>query len=219
MRRIVMAIASALALALAVPGMALAAHRHHHGHTGRHHKSRHAKGARLIRFAPAEEGKGGTTSSGSSTSTQSSTTTEGSTEPETVGTISSFENEVLTIKLSDGSLVSGKVTEDTRIVCISSTPSQPDDDEGSGDDQSSEGEDHHGDEGEGSSRQGEGDEGQQEGEQGGWQSAHDSSFDGEGDGSTSGCEKSALVAGAAVHEAELRLTSAGATWESVVLVS
>lgn len=213
MRRIVMALASVIAFALAAPGVALA---HHHGHAfgpgrhGRHRGLHHARGARVIRFTPAEEGKGASTT----------TSKEGGTEPESVGTVASFENEVLTIKLSDGSTVSGKVTEDTRLVCISSTSSQPDDDQGAGDDQSADGEGNSGgDEGSTEDPSGEG------GEHGG-QSAHDSSFDeggwnnGEDDdqGSIQACETTALVQGATVREAELRLTSSGAIWESVVLI-
>ncbi len=211
MRRTVMAIASALAIVLAAPGMALA-HHHGRGHHGKHHARHRAHGARVIKFAPVEEGKG------AEGSTETTTTSEG------VGTVVSFEGEVLKIKLNDGSEVGGKVTEDTNLVCISPTSgasAQSGDDEGAGDDQSADDEgDHQGDEA--GSDGGSGDEGgEASGEHGSTPSAHDSSFEGDAsgdEGAAQPCETSALTPGTIVREAELRLTSSGAVWESVVLM-
>lgn len=210
MRRTIMAIASALAIVLAAPGMALA-HHHASGHHGKHHARHRAHGARVIKFAPVEEGKG------AEGSTETTTTSEGA------GTVASFEGEVLKIKLNDGSEVGGKVTEDTRLLCISPTAARSGDDEGAGDDQSVDDEgDHHGDEA--GSNDGSGDEGGEvSGEDGSTLSAHDSSFAGDdssgGDeGAAQSCETSALTPGTMVREAELRLTASGAVWESVVLM-
>jgi hypothetical protein len=215
MRRIIMAIASVLAFVLAAPGMALAHHHHARGHHGKHHARHRAHGARVIKFAPVEEGKGGEGEGAGSTET--TTTSEG------VGTVLSFEGNVLKIKLNDGSEVGGKVTEDTHLVCISPTAAGSADDEGAGDDQSADDEgDHHGDEA--GSDDGSGDEGgETSGEDGSTPSAHDSSFEG-GDGSdddegaAQSCETSALTPGTMVREAELRITSSGGVWESVVLM-
>jgi hypothetical protein len=209
MRRTVMAIASALAIVLAAPGMALA-HHHGRGHHGKHHGRHRAHGARVIKFAPVEEGKG------AEGSTETTTTSEG------VGTVASFEGEVLKIKLNGGSEVGGKVTEDTHLVCISPTAAQSDDDEGAGDDQSADDEgDHQGEEA--GSDDGSGDEGgETSDEHGATLSAHDSSFEGEDgsddDSAGQSCETSALTPGTMVREAELRLISSGAVWESVVLM-
>ncbi len=203
MRRILTALASVLALVLAAPGVALAHHGHGARHSRTHHKG-HAKGARVLRLAPVEGGK---------STSEPGTQTTSSTSTEDIGTVSSIEGEVLTIKLNDGSLVSGKLTEDTHVICISSKPTEGDDDNGEGDDDhSSDGGWHQGGGGpEGTSSQ----EGGKEGEAG--PTAHDSSFDGQGG---PGCEEKekALVVGATVKEAELRFTSAGASWESLVIV-
>lgn len=170
MRRILTAIGSALALALAAPGVALA----HHDHGRGHHKGHHAKGARVYGSPSAIMGT------------------------EDIGTVSSIEGEVLTIKLNDGSSVSGTLTKDTHVICLSAAPVEGADENGEGNDGSDEGWHH-------------GDHGWQHGERG-WQ-----------DGNCCGycCneeQEKALVAGATVKEAELRFTPAGASWESVVLV-
>src|SRR5262249_7738571 len=100
-----MAIASS-ALALAAPQVASA-------HHGRHHHRHHAHHARFRHFG-----------------TVSNTTTPTTKSPVTpAGTVKSFTEGVLTITLADGTTtVSGKVTEDTEIACL--TPGT----EGSGDD-------------------------------------------------------------------------------------
>jgi hypothetical protein len=98
MRRIVMtAIAS---MSLAAPSAALAHNgEHHHHHRGRHHRHAHV----LAFHAQAPAG-----ATAPSTSTPSS---------ESAGTVVSFSEGTLTLKLSDGSFVSGKVTERTEIEC------------------------------------------------------------------------------------------------------
>lgn len=238
MTRTVKALFAVLALALAIPGAALAhGRRGHHGgrhvhgaHSRNRHHHRHAaKGARVMHFRPTaspatategEEGKG------------SETAPEAPVAPESAGVVVSFEAEVLTIKLNDGTLVKGKVTEDTRLLCMSKEATseggeEAGEDRGSGDD--TEG----GDRDEGVMPEGaEGDE-SAEGEEGASEhgdgsshpAAHDSSFDGPShDGGWPGgeivqpCETTALTPEATVREAELRLGSAGAVWEKVVLL-
>ncbi len=182
-RTLIMTIASTFVLAVA-PGAALA---HHHGgkHKGHHH-------VRVKKFGSDTPNPNGGTSSSSS---------------DTAGTVSSFSGGVLTIKLNDGSMVSGKVTNDTEIECRA-PESQPTttggDDSGSGDDNSGDG-DHQG--------------GDSQGQPAG---SHDASDTGETENEDANegqaaCDSSALTPGAVVREAEVRISSGGATWKKVEL--
>jgi hypothetical protein len=193
MRRILAAPLASLALALVAPGVAVAAHHgRHHRHGSSHSSSRHRHGKRahLLRF-------------GSASTAASQVVTAPTTLGENAGTVESFEGGVLTIKLADGSLVKGKVTEDTDLRCVPATPpsgTAGDDDQGDG------------------------------GDQGSWSSgdrAHESDFqasDGTGqdqdddDGAQEGCTTELLKNEAVVREAELELGGAGAVWERIVLV-
>jgi hypothetical protein len=177
--------ASLLLLALALPAGALAHSRGHHRsarHSLRHHR-RHA--AIQVRDFHA---------SAAPSSTGSQPTTPPT--PEKAGTVVSFTNGVLTIKLaSDGSLVSGKVTEDTEVHCAAASASGGDDEQGdasstsahessvSGDEQSQEGDDQ-GDQGEGGQS----------------------------------CSSNPLVEGASVLDAELAITPQGAVWRHIDLL-
>ncbi len=124
---------------------------------------------------------------------RSTTTTTSSGTPapptEAVATVASFENGVLKIMLADGSTVSGKVNEMTEISCDRADHDfGDDDDDDDGGSQSGPGSFHHDDE------------------------------RGPQDGQSQGvCGVSALVAGAKVEEAELRVSGAGAFWEKVEL--
>jgi hypothetical protein len=192
MRRIVMtAIAS---VSLAAPSAALAHNgEHHHHHRGRHH--RHAHVLAFHAQAPA----GSTGASAPSTSTPSS---------ESAGTVVSFSEGTLTLKLSDGSSVSGKVTERTEIECpagASSVASAADfrghdqgDDNGRGDDN-----DRFDDRGQGGPGPSGDDHGDCPGHDAGAQTEH--------------CTTAALVPGAGVKEAFLSLSGAGAVWVKVEL--
>jgi hypothetical protein len=113
---------------------------------------------------------------------------------------------VLTITLGDGSVFKGKVTEQTRLECPSSTTGQADtgDEQGGGDDQSSNDSGEHG----GPSVMGQ----LNRDFQGEDQDAND-------DDAQQACTTAALVANAKVGEAELVITSAGAVWEKVDLIS
>jgi hypothetical protein len=126
MRRILGAPLASLALALAVPGVALAArHGRRHHHATSHFSSHHRHGKHLLRF-------------GSASTPTSPTAPATPTSGENAGTVESFENGVLTVKLADRSMVKGKVAEDTDLRCVPATPpsgSTGDDDQGDGDHQ------------------------------------------------------------------------------------
>jgi hypothetical protein len=196
------AVASAL-LVLGVPGVALAHHGKRHQHV-RHSRTHRAGQARLLVFGSATGPVAGTpTPSAPTTITPSG---------ETAGTIESFADPVLTIKLNDLSLVSGKVTAQTQIVCRSATPpTTGDDDQGAGDDEGDESDEHavsarahaadHSS-GDASDEDGSDDQGSGDDEQSAPQS----------------CTKADLVHGATVGEAELSLSSAGAVWEKVEII-
>jgi hypothetical protein len=165
------AFASALVVAIA-PASALASH-HHKRH---HHKRVHH--ARVVhkRF--------GDVTTPTSPSTPSS---------DAVGTVDSFTGGVLTIKLNDGSTVSGKVTPDTEIECEAAeneAAMHADGDGGGGGGDNSGGDDN-----------GRGDDnGNGDDEQG------------------QSCSTTDLSSGMSVSGAELRITSAGAVWEKVRLI-
>jgi hypothetical protein len=177
MKRILLMAVSSSALALAAPGTALA---HHHHHAKRHHKH-HAARARVLDFrasAPA--------------TTSPTTTTPSSTE--SAGKVASFKEGVLTITLTNGQQVSGKVTEATRIQCPTAT--QPgnegeDDDQGSGDDEHSSFS----------------------------HDAHQACNGAQGhESSQQSCTTAALTEGALVRDAELSIGPSGAVWDHVDLM-
>jgi hypothetical protein len=179
MRRFPLA-AIAGAVVLAVTPALASAHRHHsHAHHGK---------VRTEHF-------GGVTKADSSTTTQP-TTPSAPTTPNV--TVASVTNGVLTLTLADGSTVSGKVTDNTEVVCAAPPSTQTDDGEdngGGGGDQGGSGDDNGGgdDQGSGDDRGG-----------------------GDGQGGQS-CGLADLMPNAIVTAAELRFTSAGAEWERVEL--
>ncbi len=192
MRRIIMtAVAS---LTLVAPSAALAHNgEHHHHHRGRHH--RHAHVLAFHAQAPA----------GSATPTGSTPTSSDS-----AGTVVSFSEGTLTLKLSDGSSVSGKVTERTEIECPASTSSIASaadfgrHDQGDNNDQSDDNDrfDDRGHDQGGPGPSGD-DHGDCPGHEAGAQTEH--------------CTTAALVPGASVKEALLSLSGAGAAWVKVEL--
>ena len=204
MKRTLLTMMASSMLVFAVPAVASAAHgKHHHGARHANAHRRHARSARLVRFAPASA-----PTSGAATPTTPTTPAN-----ETAGTVTSFTNGVLTITLTDGTVVSGKVTEQTELRCTPATPpTTGDDDQGEGDDQSGSGTGEHGSPAvagqmgasQHSDLQGGGDGGD----------AHD----GNQSGNEESCTTAALVSPAKVREAELSLSSAGAVWEKVDLV-
>jgi hypothetical protein len=186
MKRILLATATSALLALAAPGIASAHHakRHHHAH-------KHAARARVLDFRAAA-------------SPTPATTPATPTAGESAGTVTSFEKGILTITLTDKTVVSGQVTEKTEIQCHPATPSTGGDDQGSGDDENGAASGEHG----------------SPGGDGSGAKAHDSSSgdDGEDGGSSAPCTTAALVPGAVVHEAELSVSGSGAVWDKVDLI-
>jgi hypothetical protein len=191
MKRTFIAALAASALALATPGVAAAHGRHHHGHHARTHE-RHASGARVLRFGAARLSAAPTTTS--------------PTSEEPVGKVVSFEGGVLTIMLTDKSTVSGKVTEDTELRCQPATPlEEQGDDQGGG-----------GDEGDSQDRENGDSQGQFATQHG--DSLARAADAQEGDNQERCTATTALVPGAVVLGAELKLTGAGAVWDEVEVI-
>jgi hypothetical protein len=111
------------------------------------------------------------------------------------GTVASFDGTKLTIMLADGSTVSGTVNDDTEIECeaadMSVTSFNRDD--------------------EGGDHSGSGDRGDDHGDQG-----DDNDND---DNNMQNCGTNSLTPGTIVHEAELKLSGAGAVWDKVELLT
>jgi hypothetical protein len=190
MRRLVLTGIAAVALALTAPGAALAKHHHH---KARSHHAHHA--TRSLHFGP-------------------NTATPPSASPsDNAGTVQSFTGGVLTIKLNDNSTVSGQVTPQTELNCESATPATTASEHGSGGgDSSGDSGDSHATPGTPPSSSDDGDGAHGDGEHG------DGDHGDTDDGGGTPCDTSALVAGAIVHEAELRIGPAGAVFKSIDLV-
>lgn len=199
MKRIFLTTVACSALVLTAAGSAAAHGSHHHTRGLSSHK-RHHRHAHLVRFGTlASSVPSGTTT------TPTPTPTSATPSDEPAGTVASFTNGVLTIKLTDGSMVSGKVNENTQIECPSVAPTATmADDHGAS--QS----------GDGSGDHGSGDGSGPSGEQGGRDDGSDGGND-DGNDEAAQCTSAALVSGAVVHEAELSVGSAGAVWEKVEL--
>ena len=196
MRRILLTVAATTAMLAVAPGLALA-HRHHRHHHRSHHAARvhHRRAHHRIRHR--RFGRGWSQSSDS----------QGP-----AGTVTSFTDGVLTITLNDGSTVSGNVTSSTEIECTapgSSTNNEDGDNGGgdnSGEDQGDDNASAGNDQGEAGEDQGvQEDQGQEQGEDQGQNEQM--------------CDSSSLTPGTPVAEAELKISSAGATWEKVELVT
>jgi hypothetical protein len=192
MKRVLFAVV--LSSALLTIGPATAVARPHHARHHRHHARIHRE--RFGTSATSQTGQTGTSSGNA-------------------GTVASFTNGVLTITLADGSTVAGRVSDATELECTTSSgQSQSGDDSGdnssSTDSQSS-----------GSSDQSSG--------SGDQSSGSDNQSSGSGDNQSSGsdnqssggqtCATAALTPGAVVREAELAISSSGATWQKLELQS
>ena len=123
-------------------------------------------------------------------------------QDQNAGTVQSFTGGVLTIALNNGQMISGQVTGDTEIECeavendMSSLRSHD--------------------------RNGDGDRGDNNGDRGDDNGNDQGDNDqGHGDDDNGGamCTSSDLTPGTVVHEAKLRISSAGATWDKVELVT
>jgi len=204
MRRILLGGLGAAALVVGAPASALA---QHHGQHGSHHRSHHATKVHFERFGPQVSTP---LSSGATGATGATGSTTPATPSPDAGTVASFLNNVLTIKLNDGSSVSGLVSPDTQIACTSATAQTAD----AG--------------GDGGSNDGNGgDDGAPAGDENGAQSSHENDSQGDDDNQgdddqgqstqTPPCDSTALAAGAIVHEAELRVSSSGSQFTDIVL--
>jgi hypothetical protein len=199
MKRMLITAATSSVLAIAMPGVAIAAHsgqRHH-----RHHHARRAHHARVMVFGTTTTPAATTPSTPASGTPQTPSTPAGG---ETAGTVASFTNGVLTITLTDGSTVSGKVTEQTEIHCQSATAGEQGEDQGddNGNDESSSTTTART-----SSHDGQGGE-----------SGQDSGGDHQGNEGQQSCTSAALVPGAVVREAELSVGSGGSIWHQIDLI-
>jgi len=189
--------ASACALGLVAPATAMARHHgHRHGTQTRHHK-RHAHHSRVLHFGSPAASQ--LSSSGAAPNPTPATPSPAS----TAGTVASFAGGVLTIKLNDGSTVSGKVTDQTRLRCEGAeNRAEVGEDENDGDD---------------GARASESDRSGRQAEDTQTEDRHGDDEAGE-DRAGESCTTAALVPGAVVREAELEVDSAGAVWEEVELV-
>jgi hypothetical protein len=196
MRRFVFTLAASVALAAVAPASALASH-HRHGHHGHHGRARHAV-TRHLRFG------------------DSSTSPSTPASPGNAGTVMGLAGGVLTIQLSDGSTVSGKVGDSTALRCETAQPASTSHDDGDGGtgsgDQNGSGGDQSG---------GGGDQSGGGGDQSGGSDQSSSGEDqGDDDSSTTGsCGATSLVHGAVVRSAELAISSSGAVWREITLIS
>jgi hypothetical protein len=123
MRRILFTVLASAALCAAAPTVALA----HNGHRNHHKRHHHARVRHEFFKAHRHD---------SSTTTTGTGTPPASTIEPTAGTVTGFANNVLMITLTDGSVVSGEVTNDTEIKCENPEMQNGDndaDDNGAGD--------------------------------------------------------------------------------------
>jgi hypothetical protein len=176
MRKVLFAtMVSSIVLALA-PAAALA--RGHHHHRG-HHRAHHTHG----RVRDEHFGSRNDTNPAPNNSAQNA------------GTVASVSNGVLILRLNDGSMVSGRVTDATEIKCETAEPQEiehsrhADGDHGGG----SNGGDDQGDNNDNNDDQGEDERAEPM------------------------CSSTNLVPGAVVRDAELTISGAGAIWKDVGL--
>lgn len=192
MRRILIALLMSGAVVVAAPTGAMAAHHRSHHHARHHARSHARKHSRLRheRFGSRDQNQPGNQSG-------------------PAGTVTSFANGVLTITLNDGSTVSGNVTDQTEIECMSSTASQQGDDGNDNNDASNQS----GDGGQGGSSGGSGDDNGGNGDNG------DDNGDNGDNGNGQMCSTAALTTGTPVAEANLELSGSGAVWNRVELIT
>ena len=204
MNRMLLTTAMSAMLAIAAPGVASAhnAKRHHRAH---HHHARRAT-VRTFGSPLPPAGAGSTTSTPVAPAPGSGAT---------AGTVTSFTGGVLTITLSNGSTVSGQVTERTELHCLPATPPPPAEGEDRGDDEGTGSES--GDAGPSTSGRGDGPSHSDSGSSGGGEDGDGGGMGNPGEGDQS-CTTAALVAGAVVREAELSVSGAGAVWDHVDLI-
>src|ERR1700749_1050523 len=116
-------IASTALVALACALLPAAALAHHHGHEHHHHGRAHP--ARHHSHLIVIPGSGPPPGSAGSTPANAGDTGQPQASPGNAGTVVSFTEGVLTVKLGEGAsatTVSGKVDEETEIHCIQASP-------------------------------------------------------------------------------------------------
>jgi hypothetical protein len=177
MRKVLFAaMVSSIVLALA-PAAALARGHHHH-HRGHHRAHRTHARARDEHFGSRNDENPAPNNSA-----------------QNAGTVASFSNGVLILRLNDGSMVSGRVTNATEIRCEAAEPQEIEHS------QHADG-DHHG--------------GSNGGDDNG--DNNDNNDDqGEDEQAEPMCSSANLVPGAVVRDAELTISGAGAIWKDVEL--
>lgn len=190
------AFVSTMLLALALPAGALAHRAHHRSarHTVRH-RHKHAA-IRVLDFHAAAAPSAPSTPTGSGI--PPAPTSPGT---EKAGTVVSFTGGVLTIKLNDGSTVSGKVTEETEVHCTSASASGAEDDQGDASP---------------SPPQGHESRAHAASEQSGAEGTD--TDDQQGEGQQGSCPANQPAEGASVLDAELELGPSGAVWKHVELL-
>jgi hypothetical protein len=176
MKRTILGVVASSMLLLIGPGAALA-RQHGHGHSHKsHHQRSHRAHARSEKLGSDFADKSG----------------------EIAGTVASFKDGVLTIKLMDGSTVSGKVTAATKLECESSAPMVAHSasvDPGARHDSTPGDARHTGD-----------------------AAAEVETPEVEAPEAEMACDSSALVAGAVVREAELNVSSSGSVFTKIELM-
>jgi hypothetical protein len=188
MRRILFTVLASCVVLAAVPVIATARNDEHH--RGRHHEQHHRRHERRHHHARVrhEHFNGDRGDRGDNPGDQGG-----------AGTVTSFNNGVLTITLNNGNVVSGQVTPGTELRCEMQEPEFGDNDRGPG------GGDNGGS-GDGRGGPGSGDD------QGGPGRGDD-----RGDNDNEMC--ATIAPGMTVERAELRISNAGAFWEEVELDS
>jgi hypothetical protein len=126
---------------------------------------------------------------------QSGSSSTSTSSDQNAGTVTSFTGGVLTITLNNGQTVSGNVTGDTEIECQAADMSGSLRSHDRGDDNGDRG-------GDNGNNPGDDDQGQ-----------------GDDNNENANCSSADLTPGTVVHEARLRLSGSGATWDKVELVT
>lgn len=194
MRRILIALVMSGAVVVAAPTASMAQRHHSRHHHARHHaRHRSTRHRRRERFGHWDE--------------------NGSAQP--AGTVTMFTDNgdgtgVLTITLNDGSMVTGNVTKDTELECTTSNSGQQGDDNGDNDgngDNNANGGDDNANGGDNNASDDDGGNGD------------DNGGNGDGDNGAQMCSTASLTPGASVADAVLEISSSGAVWKKVELIT
>jgi hypothetical protein len=192
MRRLLFTVLACLAVTVALPAGAMARHHaRHHAHRMSHNARSHRARIRHFGAAASQSGSTAKSESGEPGDDNGQGDDQGGDNGQTAGTVTSFSGGMLTITLNDGTTVTGLVTGETNIECqAASTTQMHNDDQGDG----------------GGDNSGSDDTGGSGGE--------DQGEDGDGNGAS--CTP---APGMTVREAELRVSSSGAIWKDLELIS